>query len=834
MDLINEPVFSWTPDKGIDHLRYAEFLVNRLAYTLMTEEIKGESGIIQMEGNAARIEHRFVLVGVPIRNQVNRLEIDGSAGNIVIALRCAEAFGEVLIDLNLSDGKATAYSITINRIMKGGVSHSSPRPEEQMIQRIGQFTFAAFDSNKNYNLVVTAIEEKVTINVNGDDIVTFVDPDIAAGCLGLGTTGWMRLTAIEQIELITPEEQTYRQEFLRRMNAFAAELDAEYETDIARRNELSVEGERLVWTFPNTGARMILQATEGSLTGTMNAGLYGDAGLLNGDFALPQITTPTGEVYRLAPAGKPQLEGDDTHLRIILPLQSEAGKTATMTVKAAFTENPTWFWTAEVEGIVVANATLAFGLEPSFEPNNKPSNYTTQLLITDDRVGHYWQNISGQETKIGRQIQDGGPALVVRSKRPRFRWATLWLPMQKLNLTGYQKRMLHFIRYPETPVQEWRDQPSKHEYPTDEELLRYARHGVDAMVWHHTWTSNNYRKREGFIVNQTEMRRAMKKSHELGMDVITYIGIVPGRHPVLRYEDLAGAFYDKNWDLQDFTFYAVAGRWSAFLPYMTDYWCREYGLDGYYADGGLANVCWGLTQLTEDKVRGLSLEELNDRLYSRVKRVLRRHNAGFGLENWGGSPINLISPFYDCRMIGENFQEASPENYRDAFNPLLTGTPFKMYGMDLTARNRYNIAMAAVCLADIQICSGNRAWGNWPDRPSDWANLSPFWQILDSIDWDNLLDARPWWAQELLEGEGFYAGYYITPGRTVFFLANRTQKKHTVAAKIKGDILPETLRNGRCRQIYPEHGEFFRLGQNPLVVHLPRLVDGPVGFEIVE
>jgi hypothetical protein len=163
----------------------------------------------------------------------------------------------------------------------------------------------------------------------------------------------------------------------------------------------------------------------------------------------------------------------------------------------------------------------------------------------------------------------------------------------------------------------------------------------------------------------------------------------------------------------------------------------------------------------------------------------------------------------------------------------LTGTPFKMYGMDLTARNRYNIAMAAVCMTDIQICSGNHAWGCWPDAPSDWANLRPFWNILDSIDWDHLLEAFPWWAQELVEGEGFYAGYYATPRRVVLFLANREESPRTVRAFLRQERLPEAVRGGVVRQIYPEGGEPCSLGDGVLSPRLPALHDGPVGFEIL-
>jgi len=704
-------------------------------------------------------------------------------------------------------------------------------PEETTIERIGRFAFDPVGPG-THDLIVSAVEERIAVEIDGKVMLSFDDPDVAAGRLGIGSPGKIRVASFEQKELITDEELKAREEFVRRMEAFGEELDREYEIDIARSNDLSIRGDELRWTFPETNARVVVEVKEGAISGTMHAGLYGDARLLDGVFSAPVVRSKSGETFRIEAGEKPVLEGDETRFRIRVGLEGDSGSKGNYQVEAKFTENATWYWTAKVEGIDVEEAEVVFGLDGSFGPNDGKTEFSEKILCTDAVVGHYWQRISGQDTEFAIDERDGGPALVVRSRRDVFRWTGMWLPMHKLSLKAYKTRMLHFIRYPETPVQEWRERPSRCEYPTDEELQRFALNGVEAMVWHHTWTSSNYRKRDGFVVNETEMRRAMKKAHELGISVIPYIGIVPGRHPVLRYEDLGGP-YGKNWDLQDFTFYSVAGRWHDFFPYITDFWCREYGIDGFYVDGGLAGMTWGFTGKLEEDCGGLSLEELNDRFYSRVKRVLRRHNAGFGLENWGGDPIKPAAPFYECRMIGESFQEATPETYRDKYNPLLTGTPFKMYGMDLTARNRYNVAMAAVCMTDIQICSGCHAWGNWPDRPSDWENLLPFWDVLNSIEWDNLVDARPWWAQNLVDGDGFYAGNYTTPDRAVVFLANQGEKWSRVAATVDREALPENLRTGRCRQVYPEAGEFFDLGEGLIEADLPPLHHGPIGFEIV-
>lgn len=831
MDWVRERTFSWSGEPAEEAWRHYEFTADRLAYVLMTGQLGGQVGSITYQDSAAIVQQRVGYAGVPIRNQVNRVQLDWGTSDLIVVLRGTDAFGELLLHLLPAQGSATAWSITINRMMKGGVSHSSPMPEEQQVARIGRFTFPPLSAGR-HSLVVEAIEEQVRLSVDGQQVLEFRDPDVAAGLFALGTTGSVRLLSIEQDELITPEEAQARAAFVERMTAFCAALDAEYPADVGRCNQVRVERNRLTWASPNTGARVELRAAAGNLTGSVRAGLYGDARLFDGPFGHPEIVAQDGSVWTVAPEETPSLTGDNTHLAIRYALRNGQGQVGTLVLRADFSETTVWFWTAEIDGPQAQQTRLEFALDPAFTPNQQAADPSPVLQRTDHRVGYHWQSISGQDTQIALETHEDAAVLVLHSGRSRFRWASMWLPAQKLNLTGYKTRMLHFIRYPETPVQEWREQPSVHQYPTDEELLRYAHHGVDVMVWHHTWVNSNFRRREGFLENRTEMRRAMRKAHELGIAVIGYVGIVPGRHPVLRYQDLAGD-YGKNWDLQDFTFYSVAGRFADFLPYMTDYWCREYGLDGFYVDGGLAGLSWGKTGLTEADCGGLSLEELNHRLYSRVRRVLRRHGAGFGLECWGGAAIQLVAGFYDCRMIGESFQEAPPEHYRDSYNPLLTGTPFKMYAMDLVARNRYNVAMAAVCMTDIQLCSGNYAWGNWPDRPSDWANLRPWWAILDSIEWDVLLDAQPWWSQALLPDpeEAFYCGYYLLPQRAVVMVANRSETRRTVTTAMNTDVLPAALRKGQCRMIYPEHGDPFPVGR--ITLDLPRLHDGPVGFEIV-
>jgi hypothetical protein len=557
-----------------------------------------------------------------------------------------------------------------------------------------------------------------------------------------------------------------------------------------------------------------------------------------------EVHAEDGRIFRPDPQGKSKIAAGKTGITMTLPLRDAGGASVQAQVTIRFTIHPVWFWRVSVTGIrpkyVQARFDVALeaGAVPAGvageAPNLIQGKSGTRWLHHNGKSGVYLQTCD-PGTLVGPAAADGhgGRRVVISAGASPLRFASLWLPAQPLNPIGFSKRMVHFIRYTLGPVGLWREGPSAQEYPSDAEIEEYARYGTEAMVWHHTWASCNYRRREGFVINDAEMRRAMAHCHRHGIAVIPYLGIVPGRSPLLRYEDLA-APYDKNWDLQDFTFYASAGRWQEVLPWLTDSWCRNYAIDGFYVDGTFGLDGWGLKGVLKARAEAenLSQDEITYRLYYRVKTVLRRHGARFGLENWGGSPIGLLTPFYDCRMIGEAFQRADPETYRNGYNPLLTGTPFKMYGMRDTSRDDYNLAMAAIALSDIQICSGNLAWGCHPITPADWDHLAPFWKLLESVDFNHLVEAMPWWAQKLVVGEGIYAAHYTQPERVLIFVANRTNTAGSFEVRIDSDKLPQTAGMWQVRRIYPETTEFVALGDGKLRLQLPPLERGPLGIEL--
>lgn len=836
-------------DDGCKQLHVMEWSAKRTWHVLgLKYQRKDRKGppeqSIERNADHAIITGTIANGGIPVRNQVITCDIEQRDEPILLHLRSTDAFGEVLIELDLIRGFVQARSVTVSRSMIGGQSHSSPMPEQSSNRIITRKPFDAI-SGGWHELKMETRGARITLWVDGDKLFAFDDPDPAGGKYGFGTVGTITVRNVQQWELISPAERQRREACLVDMREFSKGLDVEYEGDVRKLNHVATDDDQVVWTWPATGAKAIFVPAMGKVFAKVTAGLYGNDTLIEGVFPEVIVTAADGRIFRPDKTKKTEIDADAFAIRMRIPLADHGGNAAIANVRVQLTVQTVWFWTIDIEGVEVQNSQAILGVAPRFALTSKESDTHREDMAVaiagvqdkgihyrhNNKVGVFLKTITNNTT-LGVKA-DGRKETVISANGNKIRFASSWLPAQPLNKTGFGSRMVHYIKYPEGPIEHWRRMPSYQEYPTNIDLARFKGHGCDAMVWHHTWTSNDYRDREGFLVNHKEMKRAADETHRLGMGFIGYIGIVPGRNALLRLDDARDS-YAKNWDLQDFTFYSTPGRWQEFFPWMTDYWCREYGLDGYYADGAFGYAAMGrLKKPLHPEDAELSMDELQHRFYYRIRKVLDRHGARFGLEQWGGSHDMLVTGFYDCRMIGESFQEASPQHYRASYNALLTGTPFKMYGMRETSQNPYNIAMAAVCMSDIQVCSGNGAWGDVADTTETWDRVGPFWKLLDSIHWDELVDARPWYAQELVKGTGFFAGNYTEPKRSLIFLANRSEKPGPFDVQIDTSRLPAIDGNWHVRYVYGREGEIGPLGEGKLRIRLPSLRNGPIGIELI-
>ena len=121
--------------------------------------------------------------GVPLRNQVIACEVEQLDEPILVLLRSTDAFGEVLIELDLRSGVARARSVTVSRSMIGGQSHSSPMPEQSSNRIIAEARFPPPPPGP-VELRIRALGEHIALSVNGEEVFAFADPDPAGGKFG--------------------------------------------------------------------------------------------------------------------------------------------------------------------------------------------------------------------------------------------------------------------------------------------------------------------------------------------------------------------------------------------------------------------------------------------------------------------------------------------------------------------------------------------------------------------------------------------------------------------------------------------------------------------------
>jgi hypothetical protein len=296
---------------------------------------------VRSAGGWIQVEETVVDGGVPLRNQVIACQAEQLDEPLLMLLRSTDAFGEVLIELDLKGGKARSRSVTVSRSMVGGQSHSSPMPEQSSHRVIRAAEFPPRPAGPT-DIEITALGSRITLRAGGEEVLTFEDPDPAGGKFGFGSTGRMRLRDVQQWELVSPREVERRKACIEDMHAFARKVDLYYDDDVRERNQVEAREDGILWSWKATGATARLRVDGPRVVAAVRSGLYGNDLLLDGP--LPEVTvlSAQGETYRADPQGKAALEGDSLGLRMRLPLRSEAGGTAVACVLARLTVQTVW------------------------------------------------------------------------------------------------------------------------------------------------------------------------------------------------------------------------------------------------------------------------------------------------------------------------------------------------------------------------------------------------------------------------------------------------------------------------------------------------------------
>ncbi|UCC97173.1 MAG: hypothetical protein JSW66_15165, partial [Phycisphaerales bacterium] len=308
--------------------------------------------------------------GVPLRNQIITAEVVQVDEPILMTLRCTDAFGELLLEIDLVNGFIRVRSVTVSRSMIGGQSHSSPMPEQSSSRVVTESTFPPVAPGV-VKLTIQTLGEKVTVWADGGEIASFIDPDPAAGKFGFGSVGRMKFRNVNQWELISKYEKERREACICEMHEFCKQIDTHYDADVRLRNEVKVTNAGLLWTWPATGATVYFKVDGPRIVATVRAGLYGNDTLVTGGFPDVEVLATDGRVYRPDSQRQASIKGDDLDIKMTLPLQTSDGKTATVQALANLTVQTVWFWTITIEGVKPKSIQAYVGLTRPFRMSTK-------------------------------------------------------------------------------------------------------------------------------------------------------------------------------------------------------------------------------------------------------------------------------------------------------------------------------------------------------------------------------------------------------------------------------------------------------------------------------
>ncbi len=341
---IEELCLEWQAEDGKPFSPWQSLptIARRIAYAVRNPDFHSSEGRVEDRGKQGLlIRGSFAAAGVPVRNFRFILDVDLDGLPFALSIRGTDAFGELLIHVDPAEGRAEAFSVCIDRLLKGGVSYASPWPEEQIITPLGRSRIPPIPPGR-HELAVEAVEERVQLLCDGRTLLETRDPDILAGQLGLAAAGELHVHGLRQVEYITAAEKASRDRFVQEMTVFARRLDEEYDTCVAAANTLAVDGESVVWKYPETGASLTLQAVPGSVLAEGRSGLYGDARMFSGVFSSPAVRT-CDDILVPDASSRPVFEGSSTDFSITLQLAGESGRRGAFRFQARLTETPPGF-----------------------------------------------------------------------------------------------------------------------------------------------------------------------------------------------------------------------------------------------------------------------------------------------------------------------------------------------------------------------------------------------------------------------------------------------------------------------------------------------------------
>ncbi|KPJ63573.1 hypothetical protein AMK68_03685 [candidate division KD3-62 bacterium DG_56] len=799
---------------------------------------------VEIVDGALHVRDVRVFNGLPCGDQRVELEFSAESGPVVVYLRC-EAEGEIVLRFDLRRHRLFP-SVSARSQYYGDYEW----PEESHSVHALGLASCQLETGRRYRLRCDLVGPRVEVALDQEALIAFEAPGRRLGHFGFYGRD-ARLYRLRQIELLSEEAAAARQERRHETTRFAAGLDERHPRSVADNNQMTSDDNTIEVSIMCSGHRVRFNRSSGQIISLVSTAAGSEEEILGAPF--PRVwLRENGPPLDLTPTAPARISHSDQGLTIE-QITSYHGADLTIRTTIEFSASTLWRWTIEVEG--TEHQSLVVELLPSPRHSHhsrliphadQQPDDESELIVVDSVISETAEPFldrhngasgvaiyleSPDVTRLGEVDAVDGRWMQITSDRMPLTFWTLLLPHQQFNREGFKRRIVQFVWHPTGDTHETCG-PHESYYPSDEYIDEWAAHGATTVVLHHGWSADLPGVRGEPVVNEAEMSRVIESCRRHGLELVFYFTPVAAiQNPVIAYLDLGrprhwwnGALMIRNWSR-----ICYAGAYRDWFPEYVHRLCQRYAIAGIYVDGGWdAGVCDRDHQEFGAEAEPHAAVGDMYRCVWRLSEVLGQRGAAFGCQGYtnGGGPLRCL--FQTSHLIGESADSYTPQDYLHHQNAVINGQTFKLWGRNAEARAMQNIGAAAVSLADIQMVPGNRYFGCDPVTEDEWDHVGTYWQLLGMIDFDRLVQAHPWWTQQLVDG-GCYASFYEDADRVLVFLTSRAANADDVTVTLR----PEALRSSEwttLRMLHPEERELGAWPPSALAIRLPGQAQGYVAL----
>ena len=324
-----------------------------------------------------------------------------------------------------------------------------------------------------------------------------------------------------------------------------------------------------------------------------------------------------------------------------------------------------------------------------------------------------------------------------------------------------------------------------HVYPSEGEIERLARIGVNTLIGGVNWKSGEY------IPDDPEaVKRTVELCHKYGINVYPYMTFADVEIDTDVFKEHAEEWRIEpavSWKYRTVLMCPAASGWRKHWASCLERALREYGFDSIYLDFWNAKLC------CRNRAHGCDSRYIRatywwfrEMLKSAWNMIKERNPNAIIIANTHEMPVGFLSSFIDSRLVGESKEV---EQWNLLYDRLLflswrLGCNTLMYPSSVRKISRKTIAISLLYLAPIPL---------WRGRSDDEiALVSKAWNIFRFIK-ASKAKCIPFTVNDIVKADvdGIFVNLLISEKGLLLLIVNSNNAKAKARVKI---LSPEVLR----------------------------------------